>query len=222
MKFKNLILVMFALALCACQTSVLRHLPEGAVAACPDSLQGAWRSRAGSNQDDDFGVVIAADCGIHLLGGCDPLAEEKVIAEPRYWRREDITLMFFPMASVRAADDMPLEESLRDTHLVLRWSAENANAVVDFPDHRRLATLIVNGAVVGATKWSGSNGENIIETEAAALTDLLWDPLFFNTEDRRWLQRFDGNREALAAALQASAAEDCRLRPQVAPERDDD
>jgi hypothetical protein len=221
MNLRRLLLSLCALALGACQTSVVRHLPEAAVADCPAALQGAWRSRAGGGQDD-FGVLIAADCSIHLLGGCDPLAEEKIITAARYWQRADITLLFLPMASVRAADDVPLEESLRDTHLVVRWTAEDAGAVVDFPDHRRLATLIVNGAVNGATQWSGSTGENIVESDAAALTDLLWEPLFFNTEDRRWLQPFAGSREALAAALQASAAEACQVGPPAAMERDDD
>ena len=162
-----------ALALSACQSTMLESLPTGTATACPAEWRGAWIALdADSGAHEDAGFVVDGACTLTLVEEHEGKPRELRFT-PRFasargaqlvlFGHEDAAPLIEPQAPAKAGW-YPFEWRRNDDVLVLRA-----------PDHRRIATLVVNGALDGTVTWGENEGHVFVTGDAASITAALSD-----------------------------------------------
>jgi hypothetical protein len=209
MDLRRIVMLLCPAALAACQATVVERLPDGTTADCPDEWRGAFVALDEHGQPDgDFAMFVAEDCAIEPLSSDAkdaPPADLRL--HPRFLARGNVVLFADP--EVRRLLELR-EDQLRppESHWPFRWTRERDVLSLDAPDHRRIATLIVNGALEGATRWTGPDeGFNVLRGDAAALRDALAGGKLFGAREPIRLEHV-GERRDDAVRAQRRAARD--------------
>lgn len=190
------LLVLFVLA--GCRSTLLENLPAGATDACPQALRGAWIALDSDTRDaEDAGFVVALDCALTLVEWHDGQWRETRF-EPRHARSRGDALVFF---SAREAAPVLELEPVPEGWYPFEWRRNDDRLVLRQPDHRRIATLIVNGAIEGRTTWSRDEGHNVVLGDGAAIAAALQGAFAFDDEGALHARRVGEDRRALDRAL---------------------
>lgn len=210
---RTLSLAATALALSACQSTVVERLPEGTVTDCPAEWRGGFVALDDRGKfDGDFAMFVTDDCAIEPLSA-DPKdgPPPELRLHPRFLVNGNVVLFADP--EVRQLLELR-EDELRpaESHWPFHWTRDRDVLSLEPPDHRRVATLIVNGGIDGTTHWnSREEGFNILRGEAAALRDVLANGnLFDDAKPIRlaWI----GKKRIDAVRAQRLAAKDGKAR----------
>jgi hypothetical protein len=209
--------VLAAALLCGCQVTVVENLPEGADATCPAGWAGAWIGIDERGRDDpDFGVHVDAACVLSVTGADPKDAPPAVTLHPKFLASGDAGVMLLERSEVaQLLEWKPDDPSAPPAGWVpMHYNRDGDQIALESPDHRRIATLIVNGGIEGAVHWSSSDsGYNVVEGDAAAILARLRDSGFFERDDPALLRRVGNDRRALDRALrQAQRDEERRAR----------
>ena len=210
---RTLPLVAAVLVLSACQSTVVERMPEGTVAECPAEWRGAFIALDDNgHRDGDFAMFVADDCTIEPLSS-DPKdgPPPELRLHPRFLANGSVVLFADP--EVRQLLELR-EDELRppESQWPFHWSRDAAVLTLEAPDHRRIATLIVNGGMRGTTHWNSSDeGFNILRGEPAALRDALGNGQLFDDADPIRLEHVGAKRDD-AVRAQRKAAKDGKAR----------
>jgi hypothetical protein len=216
----RLLAMVTAAALCGCQVTVVENLPEGAGTDCPAGWRGAWIGLDELGRDDpDFGVHVAADCTL-VVAAADPNdPPPDAPLHPRFVGSGDGGMLLIGRDEVaRLLEWKPDDPDAPPSGWVpLRWRRDGDSLEIESPDHRRIATLIVNGGLDGAVHWSSpDSGYNLVKGDAVSARQQLHDNDFFDGDDPTFLRRVGDDRRALDRALQRAKREEDR-RAKAAP-----
>jgi hypothetical protein len=195
------LLVPLLALLAGCQMTVVERLPEGATTDCDADWPGAWIGIEDDGADADTGVLIDAACRVTLIPGDPGPDDAEVTLAPRFLPEHAVVL--FAEADVAAAvgDDMP-PTAQKDAWLPFRWSRSGDLLELEAPDHRRIATLIVNGAFDGVAHWDGaSSGYNVMRGGPAEIRARLAQSSLFGDDDPIRLRRVGDDRKDVDRAL---------------------
>lgn len=210
---RTLPLAAIALVLSACQSTVVERLPEGTVTDCPEEWRGAFVALDDRGKfDGDFAMFVTDDCAIEPLSS-DPKdgPPPELRLHPRFLANGNVVLFADP--EVRQLLELR-EDELRppESHWPFHWTRDRDVLSLEPPDHRRVATLIVNGGIDGTTHWnSREEGFNILRGEPAALRDVLANGNLFDDAKQirlAWI----GKKRLDAVRVQRMAAKDGKAR----------
>lgn len=199
--------------LAACQGTVTETLPEGASADCPAALRGAW---IGLDDDDrahaDAGMYVANDCTTTVVETHAGATRTTTLA-PRFLPIGDAGVVLYPHAEVARVLDWKADTPQPSGGWwPLEWRRSGKRLVLNLPDHRRIATLIVNGALDGEAHWtSGDSGYNVLRGDATAIRERLVDDGLFDRDRDIALERVGDRRRDLDRAIDR-ARHDARQR----------
>lgn len=215
MDLRRIVILLVPIALAACQSTVVERLPEGASADCPAEWRGAFVALDENGaRDGDFAMFVADDCAIEPLSP-DPKdgPPPDLRLHPRFLVGSGSPIVLFADPEVRTLLALR-EDEMRppESHWPFQWSRDGAVLALEAPDHRRVATLIVNGGLEGVTHWnSQQEGFNVLRGDAAALRQVLANGNLF--EDRQPIRlEHVGKRRDDAVRAQRKAAKDGRAQ----------
>jgi len=211
MQLRKFAILLYPLALAACQSTVVERLPEGTVADCPAEWRGAFIALDDHGaRDGDFAMFVANDCTIEPLSADPkdgPPAELRL--HPRFLAASGGAIVLFADPEVRQLLELR-EDELRppESQWPFHWTRDGKVLSLEAPDHRRIATLIVNGGIEGTTHWnSKQEGFNILRGEPAALREVLANGDLF--EERQPIRvEYVGAKRDDAVRAQRKAAKD--------------
>jgi hypothetical protein len=211
---RSIAIACIALALAACQGTVLENAPGGVVSDCPEGWPGAWIGLDERGRDDDTGFLIEAGCTITVIDFDSDGEQRKVVLKPHFAGRDGSKLVLLRQDDVAKlfSDELRNIELDADALWPLRWGRDGDELVLVAPYHRRIAALIIEGVIDGETRWvARQSGLNRIRAEGAELDALLAADWFWGREDIP-LRRVGENSKSLEAALGA-----VRARTQAEP-----
>ncbi len=188
-----------AMVLAGCQMTVVENLPEGAGVACPEEWPGAWIGIDEDGERSDAGAFVDEACVVTLVEvKRDELQEWKL--KPRFAPG----LALFEHSEVAHAVELDADDDQPSGGWwPFRWSRSGDRIVLHAPDHRRVATLIVNGALAGETHWTGrDSGWNALSGDAAAIRTVLADEPIFGRDSGIRMQRIGAKRRDLDREIQ--------------------
>jgi hypothetical protein len=141
----RILLLLASLLLGACEMTVFRDRPDAADGACPDLIKGVWQGEDGS-RGPDFYAAVDEDCSATLR-----------LLEGGEWRRSQARLfasadhLFVAVAEVRHLLDGEDEDvaALPEGYFAWRIQADADSLHLAYPDHRRLAHMIIDGKLRG-------------------------------------------------------------------------
>lgn len=212
MNARILFAALLPLALGACQMTAFEALPEGATTACPKGLPGAWVAQDESkpNEPTDFGVLIHADCSIesrskgvkHPASGALPKLTFATAAGEELMLIDTVAAL--DLAELKPGDD----EHKPSGYVAFAFKREGAIVELRSVDDRRVATLIVQGAVQGTTHVEHSNRNteisNLVKEDAAGTARVLASYDLFDREDKMRFRRVGDDARALDRAVKAA------------------
>ena len=183
-----------------CQSTSLENLPTGASTACPPGWPGAWIGLdADSGEAEDAGFLIEHDCATTMV----ETHQGKLRAtrfSPRFATAGGAKLVFIgPEDAARLFEGAPPE---RSGWYPFAWRRNGDVLALSPPDHRRIATLIVNGAIDGTTTWNRHDGANFVFGDAQAIAAALRGPVAFRDEAGFRLRRVGDTRRELDRAIE--------------------
>jgi hypothetical protein len=162
-----------AIALSACQSTMLESLPTGTATACPPEWRGAWIALdADSGAHEDTGFVVAGDCTVTLVEEHEGKPRELVFT-PRFASARGAQLVLFGHED--AAPLIAPQAPAKPGWYPFEWRRSDDVLVLRAPDHRRIATLVVNGALDGTVSWDDDDKFVFVTGDAAAITAALGD-----------------------------------------------
>jgi hypothetical protein len=208
---KEIIRIALALALPAllagCQLTMVETLPAGATPTCPAEWRGAWIAIDESGRDDgDFGIVVHDDCGVESRDHGNPHPAKPPLPHPAFFQ----TGKSKSLAFIGAADALDLiaaptsdeGEKPSTGYVVLAWTREGDRMSLRQVDHRRVATLIVQGAVPGKVNWqSESTSSTLIGGDPNLVAEIFNRYDFFEQSAPFSLRRVGDDAKALERAL---------------------
>jgi len=199
--------------LAACQGTVTETLPEGASTNCPAALRGAWIGLDdGDGAHADAGVYVSDDCTTTVVETHIGATRTSTLV-PRFLPVGEAGIVLYPHAEVaRVLDWKSDTPQPTGGWWPLEWRRSSKRLVLNLPDHRRIATLIVNGALDGEAHWtSGDSGYNVLRGDAAAIRERLVDDKLFNRDHDIEFERVGDARRDLDRAIER-ARRDARMR----------
>ncbi|HVF34942.1 MAG TPA: hypothetical protein VND91_06430 [Candidatus Saccharimonadia bacterium] len=202
-----------AVSLTACQGTVVETLPEGVTSDCPAALRGAW---IGLDDDDrahaDAGMHVADDCTTTVVETHAGKTRESTLV-PRFLTVGEAGIVLYPHADVARVLDWKADTAQpAGGWWPLEWRRSGKRLVLHLPDHRRIATLIVNGALDGEAHWtSGDSGYNVLRGDAGAIRERLVEDALFDRDREIELERVGDGRRDLDRAIER-ARRDARSR----------
>jgi len=211
------------LALSACQTTVVEHLPEGAKSECPAPVVGAWIAVEDDGQDaSDFGLLVHQDCTLESRGkdGAHPAKPPLPHLQFFTGAGKEIALLPTPSA-YELAEVKPDKSSDITSHdisgfMVFAWQRHGDLLELQAPDHRHVANLIVDGAVHGRTLWDNKDQlatvNNFLSGDEAAIAQLLTHTDLFGDTKTMRLRRAGNDEKALNRALRAATSRAARQK----------
>ena len=215
MHLRRIVALLCPLLLAACQSTVVERLPDGTVTDCPAEWRGAFVALDDNGaRDGDFAMFVADDCAIEPISPDPkdgPPADLRL--HPRFLAGSGGAIVLFADPEVRQLLELR-EDELRppESWWPFHWRRDGKVLALESPDHRRVATLIVNGGIEGTTHWnSRQEGFNILRGEPAALREVLANGNLF--EERQPIRlEYVGRKRDDAVRAQRKAAKDGRAR----------
>ena len=215
MNLRRFAFLLCPLVLAACQSTVVERLPDGTVTDCPAEWRGAFVALDERGRlDGDFAMFVADDCSIEPISpdpNDAPPADLRL--HPRFLAASGGSVVLFADPEVQKLLELR-EDELRppESWWPFHWTRERDVLTLEAPDHRRIATLIVNGGIEGTTHWnSRQEGFNILRGEPAALRDVLANGNLFE-ESRPIRLAWVGKNRVKALQVQRMAKKDGRTR----------
>lgn len=209
------ILVACALLLGACQMTVVETLPEGAHSNCPSEWPGAWIALDDHMRPDpEIGMVIDAACTIAMVASDPKDVPADLRLKPRFLDQPGISVVLFEHAEIARLIELKADDAEKPQAgwWPFQWARADDTLLLHAPEHRRIATLIVNAAIDGATHWSGrDSGFNVLQGTPAQLRTRLLDDRLFARDTPMRFERVGDDRRALDRALK-QAARDAQRR----------
>lgn len=203
-------LALAALALPACQSTMLESLPTGAATACPAEWRGAWIALdTDTGAREDAGFVVAAvparadaatgDCALTLVEEHEGKPRELRFT-PRFASARGAQLVLFGHED--AARMLEPDAPPKAGWYPFEWRRSGDVLVLRAPDHRRIATLVVNGALDGSVSWGDNEGFVFVAGDAVAIAKALDDGrVAFGGEGGTRAARVGDDRRDLDRAL---------------------
>jgi len=204
-----------ALALLAllsgCQLTMVESLPAGAVPTCPAEWRGAWIAVDEAGRDEgDFGVVVHDDCGIESREKGNPHPAKPPLPHPAFFEARGKAIVFLGAADALeliAAPSSDENPPSKEGYVALAWSRDGDRLSMRQIDHRRAATLIVQGALPGKVNWqSDGNSTVLIGGDPNGVADTFNRYDFLDGGRGFNLRRVGGDVKALERALKSAAA----------------
>lgn len=206
-----------ALALLAllsgCQLTMVENLPAGAVPTCPAQWRGAWIAVDEAGRDDpDFGIVVQNDCGVESREKGNPHPAKPPLPHPAFFQGNNGKQLVF-LGAADAFDLIAAPSADGDKppvgYVVLAWSREGERMNMRQADHRRVATLIVQGALPGKVNWQndGSTSTVIVGGDPNAVAQAFGTYDFFEGGGGFSLRRVGDDAKALERALKRAAGQ---------------
>jgi hypothetical protein len=206
MNTRSLFAGLATLLLAACQSTMVESLPTGATASCPPEWRGAWIGLdADTGEAEDAGFLIAADCATTMIERHEGKLRETHFS-PRFAQVDATRIVF--VGHEEAASQYKQDPPARAGWYPFAWERHGEVLALHPPDHRRIATLIVNGALEGATTWDRDEGANFVHGDAQAIERALRGPLGFDGGDGFRMRRVGEDRKALERAIARVVRED--------------
>ena len=171
---KLLAAALLSLGLAACSSTSLEVLPTGADANCPAEVRGGFVGLdSNTGADSAFGVFVDEQCAVQVY---DREKDRKAapVAVKTHWRAPYVLIDRHDAEAIDAAPASksdPLPETFR--WLLFGWARDGDTLSIRHVDHRRVATLIVNGALAGETRWRGKDGDNVLTGSPDELAAVL-------------------------------------------------
>ena len=209
----KLCLLLATLALSACQTTVLEHMPQGASSECPLPARGAWIAVEEDGQDaTDFGLLVHADCTLESRGKDGPHPAKPPLPQAKFFVGAGKNLVF-----IATTDAYELAEVKPDTanpdkggFMVFAWQRHGDLLELQVPDHRHVAHLIVDGAIRGRTLWNRQDevvtAYNFLSGDEAAIAQLLARTDLFGEVKAMRLRHVGDDEKGLNRALRAATS----------------
>jgi len=203
------LLLPLAGVLAGCQVTALQRAPTGATGECPKELRGAWIALDDQGREEsDFGVWVHDDCGVE--------SREKGKARPAQQPLPHLATFAGngrPYVMVTVADARTLlgeetrdEQMPDDALLFFRWSRDEQLLTLQQPDHRRVATLVVQGAVPGRVRWENNGGSSLLTGDADQIADALRRMDLVDDGEALRFKRVGDDGRALDRAIKRAAA----------------
>lgn len=208
-----LIAVICTAGLAACQGTVVETLPEGATGGCPAALRGAWIAiDDDARAHADSGMFVSDDCATTVVESHRDGPRTTTLS-PRFLPAGDAGVVLYPHAEVARVLGWDADTAQpAGGWWPLEWRVRGRRLVLHLPDHRRIATLIVNGALDGEAHWtSGDSGYNVLRGDAQAIRARLLDEGLFDRGHDVELERIGAARRDLDRAIER-ARRDARRR----------
>ena len=192
--------LLFVAALTGCQVTVLENLPAGATADCPAEWRGGFVGvDRDTNENAAFGVFVDEQCAFSIYDREKDRKAALVSVSPRYLR--NVLLVSSEDVAKVAAAKSDSSDPAPTGWQPFRWNRSGELLQIDPPDHRRIATLIVNGAIDGETRWSNESGSNLIRGDAQAQLEFLTKHRLFGDAPPITLRHVATTRAKLERAL---------------------
>jgi hypothetical protein len=216
MRMLPLVIVACA-GLYGCQTTTVESLPAGASRTCPQEWAGAWIAQDEQRRDQsDGGVYVDKECTATVVMRDAQQKTQTVDMHPNFFDTDGGRYLLLPHTEVAKLLEVHSDPSLPEAKdfVPLRWFRQDRDLALINPDHRRVATWIVQGALNGATSFeTDGNCRNVIRGDADAIARVLRDHggTLFDTEEKAMRFRHVGDdRAALDAAMNKAAREEKR------------
>jgi hypothetical protein len=173
--FKS-VLLLVCIALTGCESTTFDSMPAGASDACPVNWPGGWIAIDDQGHDDPgFAVFVSPQCAIENVSVTEKSPAPAAL-KPMFWHNagHEYALLgvidsYSLMAEKRDADSVPAPG-----YFMLRWEIENQQMALRAPAHKRVATLIVNGAIDGSVERKKDRSlHNVINANPEQLRTLL-------------------------------------------------
>lgn len=199
---KSIVAVVLAAALTACSTTSVQVLPTGASKDCPAEVRGGFVGiDSGSGKDSGFGVFVDDDCAVLVFDREKDRKAAPVPVDVRWFR----AYVLAKRADVdrAASKSAPSSDAFAKESYgyVFGWSRDGDKLSIRHLDHRRVATLIVNGAIAGETHWRGTDGDNLLTGSADDIAGTLERLDLFDRQSAGVLRYVGRDRKALERVL---------------------
>ena len=213
---RNLMRALLALAplmlLSGCQLTMVESLPAGAVPTCPAEWRGAWIAVDEAGRDDaDFGIVVHDDCAVESRDHGNPHPAKPPLPHPAFAQGNGgKALVFLGAADALELIAAPGNDDNRPSvgYVVLSWSREGDRMNMRQADHRRAATLVVQGALPGKVNWQSDNASSVlIGGDPNAVAESLTRYDLFDNGAGFSLRRAGDDAKALERALKRAAGQ---------------
>jgi hypothetical protein len=209
---RTLVALLLPLALGACSMTTFKNLPQGVAEDCPKAAVGAWLAREERPAEPaDFGLVVHADCTVESRDAkhgkrpaSGPLPRLRFLHEAA---GDEVALIdtgaAFDLVDVKRSEDMPA-----GSFMAFAWKVESNALTLRQIDDRRVATLIVQGAIQGTAQAKhhnrGTEIANAVEEDAAATANLFRAYDLFSDKPLEF-KRVGEDAKALERALRPAA-----------------
>ena len=205
--------ILASLALCACQTTIVEHVPQGAKAECPAPVLGAWIAIEDDGQEaPDFGVLVHSDCTLESRGKDGAHPAHPPLPHAQFFSGAGKDLVLIPTADAYELAEVKPDEKTDNKagFIVFAWQRHGDVLELQAPDHRYVANLIVNGAVHGRTLWNGvdqaTSVSNFLSGDDAAIAQVLTHFDLFGEVKAMRLRRVGDDAKTLNRALRAATS----------------
>jgi hypothetical protein len=201
--------------LCGCQGTVVEKLPAGSVRECPPEWGGAWIAQDEDGRDAaGGGMLVDRDCNASVISIDAKKVSKTTVMHPKFFEADGIKYVLFEHGEVAEFLDWKDGDSDRPIagYWPFHWLLDADRLSLEAPEHRRIATWIVQGALDGSTHWSSKNdGWNVIGGDEQAVARLLREhaDLFDSNKPLR-LRRVGADRAALDAALKRAERDEAK------------
>lgn len=209
MRILHCFAALLPLALGACQMTAFGSLPQGASNDCPKPLVGAWLAQEEKRgEPSDFGIVVHADCTVESRSkgekrpASGPLPQLSVL---RQAGSDEIVLIgtaaAFDLADIKPtnADEKP------GGYMAFAWKRDDITVELRGIDDRRVATLIVQGAIQGDAHAHQTNRqteiENFVTEDAAGAARVLSTYDLFDARNPMRFRRVGDDAKALERSM---------------------
>ena len=211
--------ILASLALGACQMTVVEHVPQGAKTECPASVVGAWIALEDDGQDaSDFGLLVHDDCTLESRGKDAAHPAHPPLPHLQFFSGAGKDIAFIPTPDAFELGEVKPDDKGYDKagFMFFAWRRHGDVLELQAPDHRHVASLIVNGAVHGKTLWDNedqvSSAYNFLSGDEAAIGQLLSHTDLFGDVKTMRLRRVGGDEKALNRALRAATSRSMKAK----------
>lgn len=172
-----------AVSLSGCETTSFEKAPL-VEAACDPGLVGHWDSVGGTEESDgDVQLDIAGDCTLRLIDLHQGAKRAGEATQLHVGTHEGTRYLWLDSAWSLARFDSDLRAAPGDV-LVLRYSTQRGELVVNVPDDKAIAHHILDGEAPGSTAKDDDGLQNRIT--GGPHPKLLANDWFFDREELRF------------------------------------
>ncbi len=153
--FTLVLLCLTAGLISGCESTSFESIPKGVSDTCEQNWPGGWIALDETGHDADFAVFIDKDCTVTNVTGKTP----GVTARARFFTLQAQNYVVLNAIEAQRLlevepDNKPVSSEPPNAggYFILRWSYDNGYLAISAPEHRRVASLIINGAIDGSVE----------------------------------------------------------------------